>query len=142
MENTGKVVSTQGKTAYVQVRRASACGGDCGKCIGCASAGTTVKLENNISAQKGDLVKIVSKKDNLLTAVFYAYIIPLIVFFGSYLLILSRFSAAGQAENLELKALAGAVAIMAVSYCILRFFSKKLSKSKRFELCMEKYEER
>ncbi|HYE10805.1 MAG TPA: SoxR reducing system RseC family protein [Patescibacteria group bacterium] len=139
MENTGKVVSISGKTAYVQVKRASACGGDCGKCIGCAATGTTVKLENNISAKEGDLVKIVSKRNNLLTAVLYVYIIPLIVFFASYIMILNRLTDTVEAANIELMALTGATITMATCYYALKQLSKKLSISRKFELQLEKF---
>ncbi len=75
-------------TALVIHVRESACSGDCHKCSGCGAAKEAVLLtaENRIGARRGDLVKIESETGPVLKAATVLYLMPLVLFFGGYLI--------------------------------------------------------
>lgn len=138
MANTGKVIKVSGQFAYVQIKRSSACGRDCSKCLGCSSGVLKVEAKNNINAQEGDWVKVIVEKNSLREAVLWVYVIPLLVFISSYLWIYNRYSLVDSGIN-ELLALAGAFLIMAGSYLTSTYLRKNFSQ-RRFELILEKYQ--
>ena len=138
MDSTGIVSKVCDESAFVKLSRVSACGGDCKSCLGCASGEIIIELPNDIRAQEGDLVRVVSEKKSLLKAVLYAYIMPLILFIISYLSIFSYFSN-NERINSELVALAGAFALMIISYCIRLLLAKRLWSAEKFKLQLKKY---
>lgn len=75
-------------TALVIHVRESACSGDCHKCSGCGAAKEAVLFtaDNPIGARKGDLVKVESATGPVLKAATVLYMMPLVLFFGGYLL--------------------------------------------------------
>nr|MBQ8243697.1 SoxR reducing system RseC family protein [Oscillospiraceae bacterium] len=75
-------------TALVIHVRESACSGDCHKCSGCGAAKEAVLFtaENRIGARSGDLVKIESETGPVLKAATVLYMMPLVLFFGGYLI--------------------------------------------------------
>ena len=75
-------------TATVFLQRESACSGDCHKCSGCGAAKEVMFVEarNPIGAGRGDLVVLESRTGPVMKAVGVFYVLPLILFFGGYLL--------------------------------------------------------
>ena len=75
-------------TATVFLQRESACSGDCHKCSGCGAAKEVMFVEarNPIGASRGDLVTLETKTGPVMKAVGVFYVLPLILFFGGYLL--------------------------------------------------------
>lgn len=75
-------------TAEVVRIRESACSGDCHKCAGCGAARETIvfQAENPIRAKEGELVIISSESAPVLKAATILYLVPVILFFGFYLL--------------------------------------------------------
>ena len=75
-------------TAQVVCFRESACSGDCHKCSGCGAAKEVMIVEarNPIGAGRGDLVVLETKTGPVMKAVGVFYVLPLILFFGGYLL--------------------------------------------------------
>jgi positive regulator of sigma E activity len=75
-------------TATVFIQRESACSGDCHKCSGCGAAKEVMFVEarNPIGAGRGDLVVLETKTGPVMKAVGVFYVLPLILFFGGYLL--------------------------------------------------------
>ena len=75
-------------TAEVIHIRQSACSGDCHKCAGCGAAQESLRLkaDNPIGAEPGDFVVIESRSGPVLAAAAVLYILPLLLFFGGYLL--------------------------------------------------------
>jgi len=75
-------------TATVFLQRESACSGDCHKCSGCGAAKEVMVFEvlNPIGASRGDLVVIETKTGPVMKAVGVFYVLPLLLFFGGYLL--------------------------------------------------------
>jgi len=75
-------------TATVILQRESACSGDCHKCSGCGAAKEVMvfRVQNPIGAGRGDLVVIESKTGPVMKAVGIFYVLPLVLFFGGFLL--------------------------------------------------------
>ena len=75
-------------TAEVLLVRESACSGDCHKCSGCGAAKEVMifQVQNPIGASRGDLVVIETKTGPVMKAVGVFYVLPLILFFGGYIL--------------------------------------------------------
>lgn len=75
-------------TAEVVRIRESACSGDCHKCAGCGAARETIvfQAENPIHAKEGELVLISSESAPVLKAAAILYLVPVVLFFGLYLL--------------------------------------------------------
>ena len=75
-------------TATVFLQRESACSGDCHKCSGCGAAKEVmfVEAQNPIGAGRGDLVTLEARTGPVMKAVGVFYVLPLILFFGGYLL--------------------------------------------------------
>ncbi len=73
--------------AEVAITRASACGGNCAGCGGCATKRVMrIVVNDNIMASVGDEVIIKSKTSKIIMAAFVVYIIPFIFFFTAYAL--------------------------------------------------------
>ncbi len=72
--------------AEIQVKRESACGGNCKMCGGICSSKNFVKAQavNQVFATEGDHVVVSSSTKNVLTAAFIAYLFPLVLFFAFY----------------------------------------------------------
>ena len=68
--------------------RESACSGDCHKCSGCGAAKEVmiVQAQNPIGAGRGDLVTLETKTGPVMKAVGVFYVLPLVFFFGGYML--------------------------------------------------------
>lgn len=77
--------SPDGTARVVHVRE-SACSGDCHKCAGCGAAKETVEItaQNPIGASPGDLVIIRSASGPVLAAAAVLYLLPLMLFFLGY----------------------------------------------------------
>ena len=89
MEQIVRVKETnEDGTATVFLQRESACSGDCHKCSGCGAAKEVMIVEarNPIGATKGDLVILETQTGSVMKAVGVFYVLPLILFFGGYLL--------------------------------------------------------
>ncbi len=80
MESIGTVISTDGNSATVVVKRVSACGENCADCMGSCET-TTIKsiAENKAGAVVGDTVKIESNTTDVLRVVFILYMVPILV---------------------------------------------------------------
>jgi sigma-E factor negative regulatory protein RseC len=89
MEQTVRVRKVFGDgTAQVIHVRESACSGDCHKCSGCGAAKETLLIlaRNPIGAEPGALVTLKSETAPVMKAALVLYILPLLLFFGGYLL--------------------------------------------------------
>ena len=73
--------------AEVVVSRLTACGGNCGSCEGCISAGEVKAVAvNSIGARPGQKVVIESKSSKIFGAVILVYVMPLLLFLAGYVL--------------------------------------------------------
>ena len=76
MRQTGRVISTDGKTAVVRFKRSSACG-KCNACFTLGSSEADVEIDNLLAAKAGDDVVIELHGSNILKASLLMYGIPL-----------------------------------------------------------------
>lgn len=70
--------------AEVELRRRSACAGDCGRCGGCDAAGQTIRVRayNAVNARPGDQVVVETAGKTVLSAALLVYLVPLVLFFA------------------------------------------------------------
>jgi sigma-E factor negative regulatory protein RseC len=77
MDQIGYVIEKKENLAMVQVRRISACGGNCKSCGGsCDAPSIVVELSNELDASQGDYVEIVSDTRFILLSSLIVYGIP------------------------------------------------------------------
>ena len=78
--------------AEVEVKRGTACGGNCESCAGHACGGTAVYQKririvanNKVYAKEGDRVVISSETKTVMGALLFLYILPLVAFLIGYI---------------------------------------------------------
>lgn len=79
-------------TALVLCLRQSACSGDCHKCSGCGAVEQKLLFTafNPIGAKPGETVRVRTRSGPVLLGAVMVYMIPLLLFFVGYLVLLSR----------------------------------------------------
>ncbi|WP_432666079.1 SoxR reducing system RseC family protein [Wukongibacter baidiensis] len=134
MEKIGKVISTSGNIAKLEIRRASACGEKCGSCSGgCSSTGTFIEVENPLNAKPGQFVKIEVETKVVMKAAFIAYVFPLFmlisgIILGSYIHKTFHINISSEVFSL----LTGIV-LMSISYGIVKIIDKNYDSNKYIE---------
>ncbi len=85
MTGSGRVISTDGQLAVVEISRASACGHDCASCGACSNPSYTMTVKNPISAKQGDIVSIETPTGAVLKNCFILYILPVLIMIAASL---------------------------------------------------------
>lgn len=79
MYQLGYITEIKGNVAEVEVKRVSACGGNCSSCGGsCSAPSMKISIKNTLNAKKGDYVEISVKTNKIIFSAFIVYVIPLI----------------------------------------------------------------
>lgn len=79
MEKVGFVVSTEGNTAKLSVKKVSGCGTNCSSCSGaCEQKSEIVDINNTLGAKPGDFVEISTDANKLFKYMLLIYGVPLI----------------------------------------------------------------
>ncbi|WHH59997.1 SoxR reducing system RseC family protein [Petroclostridium sp. X23] len=134
MEQIGKIVSTNGNMAEVQIQRATACGGDCGKCSGCAPTAMKINARNEVHAQIGQMVRLASSTRNILAAAFIVYIVPIIILITTYIATYSYIISSNLPVNAQTAGIVTAICSLVLSFLVLRIIDKRLQKGSKLEL--------
>ena len=123
MDNIGRVVSTCGEYAKIEVIRSSACGEKCGSCKGgCTKTATYVDVVNTAGAQPSQFVMLQVDTKTVMGAAFLAYILPLIMLILGITAGTLIYSKLGTNLPSELFALIIGLIFMTLSYGIVRYF--------------------
>lgn len=132
MNREGIVINEAGKNVVeVSILKHTACG-DCGACsYGKENLNATVMADNKIGAKPGDKVELDLQDQNVLSAAFIAYVIPLITLVAS-ISILNKVLGMFIASNVELIAALIGIALTAVVYVVIKSYDQKFADSKRF----------
>ena len=83
MQETGTIISTDGKTAVIQINR----GDKCGSCTVCRPLdGSTMRLEaiNAIGASVGDVVNVSIEPKHVVKSSMIIFVLPLFMMFVGY----------------------------------------------------------
>lgn len=142
LEERGIVRSTDAEYIYVEVVRASACGGHCSTCAAkCAeSKSEIIKFPNTIHAQVGDVVVVRSNSKSVLSYICLVYGLPLIVMIVAISVSNLLFSFL----NIERKDLysffIGIICLM-LSYLIIKKIDSKYEKKAHTLMMVEKIKE-
>jgi len=125
MEKMGVVKDIMGAMAYIKVTRDTACGGECAKChASCGEKEIFVWAQNEACANIGDKV-LVSLSDKIFFTIgFLTYILPLILFFVSYIIV----NKANLGENLSIFVSLSVLLISFLgAFLSEKYFKKKIS---------------
>lgn len=127
MENIGRVVSTSGKYAKIEVVRVSACGEKCGSCKGgCTKVVTYVEAENSIGATPSQFVTLKMDTNLVMKAAFLAYVLPLIMLIFGIGIGMYVFPKVTISLPQEIFSLILGVILMTLSYVFIRIKDRKL----------------
>lgn len=123
------------KTARLKMQRHSACA-SCGKCqtLSSETKDILVEVDNTIGAKIGDHVEVNMDNMNVLKATALAYIVPLVFLMlgtiGSYFVLDKLIEVQGIGVEI-ISGLIG-IAMMLISYVILRINDNKFRESRKF----------
>lgn len=133
MKREGKVTAVNGENASVFLMKHSACG-DCGACqMGEENMNITIDALNTAGAEVGDKVIVDMETQDVLTAAFIVYGIPLIMLIigvvsGNFLF----GTLMGMEKNVELFSFIIGLVLMAVCFLIIKSKDDKFKKSKKY----------
>lgn len=132
MDQIGYVIEKQENEAIVQVRRISACGGNCKSCGGdCDAPAIEVTLHNEVGANKGDYVEIVSDTRFILLSSLIVYGIPAAGMIVGILLGSAWFGS-------EVKAFGMGVLVMSATFGFLWILDRKVFSRQKKRLAMKR----
>lgn len=77
MDQVGFVRKTDGDNMELEIRRVSACGGNCSSCSSCEVAPHIITVPNKLDAKVGDFVEIKGHTKNILKFTAIVYMVPL-----------------------------------------------------------------
>lgn len=87
MQITGVVRKTEGRKAFVVIKRETACGENCAGCEGCSSTENEIEAINDIGAGQGANVTVEMENHKVIVAAFFVYILPIIIFLLIYCIV-------------------------------------------------------
>lgn len=122
-------------TAEVEVKRATACAGDCDKCAahhGCSEMAVydkniRVLVRNPVYAKVGNLVEISTETNRLLGIMMVLYILPLVAFFAGYIVTAMM----GMSENASIFV---SIALFLVTGGIAILYNRRKKSTIEFEI--------
>ena len=86
METEGKIISQNGQTTVVEIRRKGACGDSCAHCSGCSAQLMQIEAVCPFSVEKGDWVLISSARGPVFFGLFILFLVPLLLPLSIYLI--------------------------------------------------------
>lgn len=126
MQQIGLVRSRNNGEIELEIKRTSACGGNCGGCgSSCDSTGHIVNLPNRVNAKVGDLVEIKGDSSSLLKYTAFVYIIPLIFLVIGTVLGTVYFGGKNL-EHHELLSLLSGIVFLVLSVLVVRAIDRKV----------------
>lgn len=125
MEKVGFVVSTEGNTAKLAVKKVSGCGTDCSACSGsCEQKSEILDINNTLGAKPGDFVEISTDSTKLIKYMLLIYGVPL-------LFLIVGFVAGFSVSNNEMYSLLAGVLALALGGFIVNRVDKKIGNKAR-----------
>ena len=124
MEQFGTVSEIKGDFAEIVIKKESSCGENCASCGMCdTSKIRRILVLNECAVEKGDRVKIYLESYKTVILSLITYILPLVIFFVSFVFVKSELMLA---------------LIFVSAFLICAFISNLLAKCKGFKSKMEK----
>jgi len=134
MDKMGRVVSTSGKYAKVEVIRSSACGEKCSSCKGgCTKNASYIQVENTANAQPSQFVMLQVDTKTVMGAAFFAYILPLIMLIVGIAVGTFIFSKLRLPFPSELFTFFIGMAFMTLSYGMVRYFDSSYKSKEKIK---------
>lgn len=131
MYQLGYISEIKEDIAEVEVKRMSACGGNCSSCGGsCSAPSMKISMKNTLNADKGDYIEISVKTDRVIFSAFIVYGIPLITMIFGIITGIKIFNNVG-VSNEETYGLFMGLIFLVLSYFILKRIDNKM-KERRY----------
>lgn len=128
MQQIGKVKEIKGNDAVLEVRRASACGTNCGACSSsCEVVPHLVTIRNRVNAKPGDIVEIIGETKQILKYTFIIYIVPLVFLIMGIVFGNGYFKSMGF-ENFEGLSFLTGILFLAVSLLLLKLIDNSIAR--------------
>ena len=128
MQQIGLVRKETNGDIELEIKRASACGGNCGGCgSSCDSTGHIVVLPNKVNAKVGDFVEVSAESKNILKYMAIIYMIPFAFFIIGIALGNNIFKSMGN-ENYEILSFLSGMLALAISFFVVRIIDKNIAK--------------
>jgi sigma-E factor negative regulatory protein RseC len=123
MQQEATVKRIEGRNALIEVKRKTACGGDCDSCHGCPHPEETISVmaHNDAQAAVGDRVIVESSSATVLKLAVLVYVMPIVLMAAGYLVMPGGETA---------RVLAG-LAALACGLAICFFVSRRMNKRGR-----------
>ena len=99
MKQEGVIKSISGELCEVVIRRKTACGDNCASCGACRMKFQQVTAKNPLGAEVGDYVAIEMDSKKVLFSAFLVYILPILVFFISFLAVQKLYASSAAAVS-------------------------------------------
>lgn len=133
MEQEGYIIEiVDNKTAKLKMQRHSACA-SCGKCATTSEQkDVIVEVDNAIGAKVGDRVTVNMDSINVLKATAIVYMIPLVGLLGGTIATYYILQAAKVMSNIETISGGVGLALMLISFLILKINDKKFRDSREY----------
>lgn len=125
----GLVIKADNNKITIRFATTEACQ-KCGACLIKDNQAILPDIDNNVKAKVGDSVLIENKPSNMVTAALIIYLIPVIFLIGGYFLSLLIVNYLQIADKF---AALGAIIAFALSFFLVSFIDKRLSKSSKFK---------
>ncbi len=124
MEQLGKIVEIiDSNTAKLNMRKHTSCK-NCGACHIGTNPDITIEAENKIDAKLGNLVEVSMKTQNVLSAAFIMYVIPLLILILGIAVGTKLFNS----ENEEIYSILLGFIFLGISYFVIKQNEKKFNK--------------
>lgn len=92
----------------------------------------SVECLNEANAQVGDRVELVMRTENVLSAAFIAYLIPLTVFLLGIIFGMKYLTASGYQGNIEAAGAGIGLVLMFITYGVIKLNDKKFKESNKY----------
>ncbi len=120
--------------AEVEIKRGTACGGNCESCAGHGCSGTAVYQKkirivasNKVYAKVGDHVVISSETKSIMGALLFLYVLPLVAFLAGYMIT----AMLGASEGVSILS---SMLCFFVTVAIIIFYTRRKKKEITFEI--------
>ncbi len=128
MNQSARIVETDGEYAVVEISRKTMCDGchkkeegeECSACLSFGDKSAKAKALNKIGARVGDVVEVSAKSGRIIMYSAVLFLVPIIVAFVAYFIALEK-----TADNATIIALTGFIVSFAVSCILLEKAAKK-----------------
>lgn len=130
MEQVGRIISTDGEMATLEVKRVGGCGTNCAACnVACNESAELMTIPNIVHGEVGDFIEIASDSGAVKNYYLLVYGVPLVLFIAS--LVLGHFIFNENTHTGQLYSFGLGVLSFVISHFIIKSVDNKHSSSQK-----------